>query len=232
MTGDDSTRDPADDGVPRVGVPIPEISHVAFVVEDLEDAMRRFGDLLGIEPWLCYRYEPPRLADTTYRGEPSDYSMRVALSDVEGPVDLTTTVLSGRTLKRLVGWIASLRDRFGLGASTGAPTDRESPLSKLPNPGLPGVNVELIEPLEGPSTYTEHLDAGGTGIHHIGCFAYDDPRGVVRTYENAGIPVVQSGRFEGLEFWYLDMREELDGVILEVAANLWAVPEPDGVFPG
>ncbi|MEF8841663.1 MAG: VOC family protein [Haloarculaceae archaeon] len=231
MVDDGIPQHGPDDMFPRVDVPIPEISHVAFVVEDLEDAMRRFGALLGIDPWLTYRYEPPRLAETTYRGEPADYSMRVALSDVRGPIDLATHLVPGRTLKRVVGWIAGLRDRLGLGASTGAPTDCRSPLSKLPNPGLPGVNVELIEPLEGPSTYTEHLDAGGTGIHHIGCFAYDDPHSVVETYENAGIPVVQSGRFEGLEFWYLDMTGELDGVILEVAANLWAVPEPDGVFP-
>lgn len=231
MIDDNTPQRGPDDAFPRVDVPIPELSHVAFVVEDLEDAMRRFGALLGIEPWLIYRYEPPRLAETTYRGEPADYSMRVALSDVRGPIDLGTTALSGRTLKRLVGWLAGLRDRLGLGASTGAPAGRRSPLSKLPNTGLPGVNVELIEPLRGPSTYTEHLDGGGSGIHHIGCFAYNDPHSVVETYERAGIPVVQSGRFEGLEFWYLDMTDELDGVILEVAANLWAVPEPDGVFP-
>ena len=231
MTNDTDPGRATDDPRPRIGVPIPEISHVAFVVEDLEDAMRRFGDLLGIEPWLCYRYEPPRLTETTYAGEPSDYSMRIALSDVGGPIDLTTDVVSDRMLTRLVGWITSLRDRLGLGAPTGNSTGRRSPLSKLPNPGLPGLNVELIEPLEGQSTYTEHLDAGGTGIHHIGCFAYDDPRAVVRSYENAGVPVVQSGRFEGLEFWYLDMSEVLNGVILEVAADLWAVPEPDEIFP-
>ncbi|MFC6938964.1 VOC family protein [Salinirubellus sp. GCM10025818] len=214
--------------VPRVGVPLPEISHVAFVVDDLEDAMRRFGRLLGIEPWLLYRYEPPRLAHTTVRGEPTDYSMRVALSDVGGPVDLLSKVLPSGVLRRLVDWVTALRDRLGLGASS---TDHRSPLASLPNPGLPGVNVELIEPLEGESTYTEHLDSGGSGIHHVGCFAYDDPRAVVETYEAAGIPVIQSGRFEGLEFWYLDMTEELDGLMLEVAANLWAVPGPDGVFP-
>lgn len=218
------------DTVPEVGVPLPEISHVAFVVEDLEDAMRRFGSLLGIEPWLCYRYEPPRFAGATFRGEPADYSMRVALSDVEGPVDLLSRVLSPHRLGRVVHWVTTLRDRLGLGASTVAEA-RRSPLSRLPNPGLPGVNVELIEPLEGQSTYTEHLDSGGSGIHHVGCFAYDDPRGVVETYETAGIPVVQSGRFEGLEFWYLDMTDELNGLLLEVAANPWAVPEPDTVFP-
>jgi hypothetical protein len=231
MVDDNTPRRVADGTFPRGDVPIPEISHVAFVVEDLEDAMRRFGALLGIEPWLRYRYEPPRLTDTTFRGEPADYSMRVALSDVGGPVDLLSRVLPTGLLERLVGWLTSLRDRLGLGAPA-TPTDRRSPLSSLPNPGLPGLNVELIEPLRGPSTYTEHLDRGGTGVHHIGCFAYDDPRAVVESYEAAGIPVIQSGRFEGLEFWYLDMTRELDGVILEVAANLWAAPEPDGVFPG
>lgn len=224
----------ADDTIPQVDVSIPEISHIAFVVDDLEEGMRRFGSLLGIEPWLLYRYEPPRLTSTTYRGEPHEYSMRVALSDVEGPIDLTTDFVSGGLLKRIIGWITSLRDRLGFRSS---PPDVSNDhgisrsLSSLPNPGLPGLNIELIEPLQGPSTYTEHLDENGTGIHHIGCFAYDDPHAVVEMYEDAGIPVIQSGAFEGLEFWYLDMTQELNGVILEIAANLWAIPEPDAVFP-
>lgn len=216
-----------DDAIPQVDVPLPEISHVAFVVEDLERSMRRFEALFGMAPWFTYRYEPPRLTDTTYHGEPAEYSMRVAVTDVEGPVDLTTKVVSGPTLQRVVGWLTALRDRLGLRPGS----DGGGALSSFPNPGLPGLNVELIEPLDGPSTYTEHLDAGGTGIHHIGCFAFDDPRAAVERYEDAGIQVVQSGRFEGLEFWYLDMREELNGVLLEIAANLWAVPSPDGVYP-
>ena len=211
---------------------IPEISHVAFVVDDLERSMREFNRYLGIGPWLCYDYEPPRLTDTTYRGEPEEYAMRVALSDVKGPVDLKTSVVSDGVFERFVRAITSLRDRLGLGSSTNSGSNRhEKSLSSLPTPGLPGVNIELIEPLEGASTYTEHLDASGDGIHHIGCFAYDDPRGTVEMYERAGVPVIQSGAFEGLEFWYLDLTQELDGVILEIAANLWAVPEPDRIFP-
>jgi hypothetical protein len=228
---------------PKVGKPLPEISHVAFVVEDLEESMRRFGTLLGVEPWLVYRYEPPRLTDTTYRGEPAEYAMRVAMSDVKGPIDVTTSVAAGGTVKRLVGWLTSLRDLLGFGSSAGTGPDegrdgngeegrsRGLPSPELPTPGIPGVNVELIEPLRGPSTYTEHLAEGGEGIHHVGCFAYDDPHAVVAEYEDAGIPVVQSGVFDGLEFWYLDMREALGGVILEVAANLTAIEEPDAVFP-
>lgn len=206
---------------PSVDVSLPEVSQIAFVVEDLEDAMRRFGRLLGVGPWFVYRYEPPRLTDTTYRGEPVEYSMRVALTDVEGPIDLATDLVSIGSLRRVVGWLTSLRDRLGL---------RTAPPG-LPNPGLPGLNIELIEPLGGPSTYTEHLDAGGTGIHHVACFAYDDPHAVVETYREAGIQVIQTGAFEGLEFWYLDLTRELDGIILETAANLSAVPAPDAVFP-
>lgn len=213
--------------VPRVDVPLPEISHVAFVVADLEAAMDRFGRLLGIEPWLVYRYEPPRLTDTAYRGESADYSMRVALSDVRGPIDLSTRLVSGGTLRGVIQWLTALRDRLWTGQSGTGSGDR---LTSVPTPGVPGVNVELIEPLAGPSTYTDD-SAGGDGIHHVGCFAYDDPRAVVETYEDAGIQVVQRGRFEGLEFWYLDMSSELDGLLLEVAADLWSVPAPDRVYP-
>lgn len=215
------------DTIPRVDVGLPEISHVAFVVEDLEAAMDRFGRLLGVEPWFLYRYEPPRLTDTTYRGEPAEYSMRVAVTDVKGPIDLSTRVVSGGTLRRVIDWITSLRDRLRVGPSREESGEK---LSSLPSPGVPGMNLELIEPLEGSSTYTE-FHGGGDGIHHIGCFAYDDPRAVVETYEDAGIQVVQSGRFEGLEFWYLDMTEELNGLLLEIAANLWAVPTPDRTYP-
>lgn len=221
-----------DDTIAHVDVSIPQISHIAFVVEDLEDSMRRFDSLLGVEPWLLYRYEPPRLTSTTYRGEPHEYSMRVAITDVKGPIDLLTKIMSGRMLKRIIGLITSLRNRLGFQSSpTATPNDRGKRLSSLPNPGLPGLNVELIEPLQGPSAYTEHLEKNGEGIHHLGCFAYDDPHAVVKRYEEEGIPIIQSGNFEGVEFWYLDMTQEISGVILEIAANLWAIPEPDAIFP-
>ena len=221
------------ESVPVVEESLPAVSHIAFVVDDLEEGMHRFNRLLGIGPWMVYRYEPPRLSNTTFRGEPRDYTMRLAFTDVKGPIDWSSSVVSGGVLKRMMGWIASLRDRLGLRPASARGRTGSQILSKpFPNPGVPGVNVELIEPLDGESTYTEHLDRGGTGIHHIGCFAYDDPRGAVHMYENAGIPVIQSGTFEGLEFWYLDMTEQLNGVILEIAANLWAVPEPDDVFSG
>ena len=219
--------------IPHVDVTIPEVTQVGLVVEDLEDAVRRFGALLGVDPWFLYRYEPPRLADTTYRGEAHDYSMRVALADVEGPLDLATDLVSGRLVRRFLDRLTSLRDRI---AGLLAPGDRAdepvASLAALPNPGLPGLNVELIEPLRGPSIYTEHLEEHGEGLHHVACFAFDDPRAVVDEYADAGISVLQSGRFEGMEFWYLDTAEELNGLVFETAAGLGSLPEPDGVLPG
>lgn len=215
------------DGGPRPDVQLAELSQVAFVVDDLEAAMDRFGRLLGIGPWFLYRYEAPRLTETTYRGEPTEYAMRVALTDVKGPIDLSTRVVSGGTLWRIMDWLTALRDRLGFRPSEDG---SGSPFASLPNPGVPGVTVELIEPIDGPSTYTDRF-AESDGIHHVGCYAFDDPRAVVETYEAAGIEVVQSGRFEGVEFWYLDMTEALDGLLLEVAADVWAIPSPDEMYP-
>jgi methylmalonyl-CoA/ethylmalonyl-CoA epimerase len=222
----------SDNSIGQIDVPIPQISHIAFVVENLEESMRQFGSLLGLEPWLLYRYEPPRLTSTTYHGETHEYSMKVAITDVKGPISMITNIISNSTLERIISLITSLRDQLLLhSCGTSVLSNPERLLSSLPNPGLPGINVELIEPLQGTSTYTEYLNKNGEGIHHIGCFAYDDPHAIVRMYEKEGISVIQSGRFEDVEFWYLDMRKELNGVILEIAANLWAIPKPDAIFP-
>ena len=163
--------------IPQLDVEIPELSQVAFVVEDLEDGMDRFEGLLGVGPWQVYRFEPPALTDRTFRGESHEYSMRLALAQL------------GETM------------------------------------------LELIEPLEGPSIYTEHLDEHGEGLHHVACFAFEDPHAVVETFEDAGMPVIQSGNFDGVEYWYFDTADELNGTIFETAANLEAIPEPEMTYP-
>jgi hypothetical protein len=60
--------------VPDLDIEIPEITQIAFVVDDIDDVMDRFGGILGLGPWDVYRFEPPTLTETTYRGEPHDYS--------------------------------------------------------------------------------------------------------------------------------------------------------------
>lgn len=163
--------------IPQLDIEIPELSQVAFVVEDLDDGMDRFGSILGIGPWEVYRFEPPALSDRTYRGEPHEYSMALAIARI------------GETM------------------------------------------VELIEPLGGSSLYTDHLEEHGEGLHHVACFAFDDPYGVVEAFEDAGMPVVQSGSYGDAEFWYFDTAAELNGTIFETAANVDGMPEPDRTYP-
>lgn len=163
--------------IPNLDVEVPEISQVAFVVEDIEDGMDRFGGVLGVGPWQIYHFEPPTLHDTTFRGEERDYSMTLALADV------------GETM------------------------------------------IELIEPLEGESLYTEHLEEHGEGLHHVACFAFDDPESVVEAFEAAGMPVVQSGVYDETPYWYFDAEDEMNGVVFETAANVDALGEPDEQYP-
>lgn len=165
------------DAIPDVGVEIPEITQIGFVVEDLEDGMGRFSSILGIGPWDVYRFEPPRHSETTYRGEEHDYTMTLALTD------------------------------------------------------LAGTMLELIEPGEGESIYTEHLEEHGEGLHHVACFAFEDTERAIEQFEEAGMGVLQSGNFAGVPYWYIDTREQLNGVIFETATNLDSIPEPDKTYP-
>jgi len=58
----------------------PPIKQIAVVVHDLDEAVRRWTDQLGIGPWTAYRLEPPRLHDMRYHGAAVQFSLRHALA--------------------------------------------------------------------------------------------------------------------------------------------------------
>jgi methylmalonyl-CoA/ethylmalonyl-CoA epimerase len=60
--------------------PIGRVAQVAFVVRELEARMQRFWLDFGIGPWSIYTFEPPRVQDMTYRGQPAAFRMRVAFA--------------------------------------------------------------------------------------------------------------------------------------------------------
>lgn len=60
------------------------------------------------------------------------------------------------------------------------------------------VTYELIQPLDGPSSYTEFLDAHGDGFHHVG-FVVDDIDAAIAQMEAKGYSIVQSGRGFGTQ---------------------------------
>lgn len=75
------------------------------------------------------------------------------------------------------------------------------------------VTLELIQPLEGDTTYKEFLEKRGEGIHHLGVFVENMDQEVSRLKEQ-GIGVIQSGRFPGGGYAYMDTEEQL-GAIFE-----------------
>ena len=60
--------------------PLKSINQIALVVRDLDEAMRRYWNDLGVGPWRVYTYQAPLVKDMTYRGRRQDYRMRLALA--------------------------------------------------------------------------------------------------------------------------------------------------------
>ena len=89
--------------------------------------------------------------------------------------------------------------------------------AKLAFFSLGQVQLELIEPVDGPSTWREFLDRHGQGIHHI-AFRIKGMDGVIARLEARDVPLVQRGDYTGGCYAYLDGVPQL-GAILELLEN-------------
>ena len=88
--------------------------------------------------------------------------------------------------------------------------------------------LELIQPLEGPSIYHEFLAAKGEGLHHVQS-NIENIEEVLVACRAAGIEVLMSGRFGEGEFYYLDT-ERLLGFTYEIVRRK-SRPEPEATYP-
>ena len=79
------------------------------------------------------------------------------------------------------------------------------------------LTVELIEPIDGPSTWKDQLDEHGDSLHHI---AFDIKGMSEKTaYLNSkGVSLIQRGEYEGGRYAYFDGIAQL-GTILELLEN-------------
>lgn len=82
---------------------------------------------------------------------------------------------------------------------------------------LDNVQIELIEPIGGPSTWREHLDRHGDSLHHV-AFRINGMRDALASLDAAGAPLVQRGEFTGGRYAYVDGTSRL-GTILELLEN-------------
>jgi len=75
-----------------------------------------------------------------------------------------------------------------------------------------GIDIELIQPDEKPSTWREFLDEKGEGVHHI-AFWIKDTKGKAKKLEMMGMPMVQYGEWGTGRYGYFDATETLKLVI-------------------
>ena len=90
------------------------------------------------------------------------------------------------------------------------------------------VQIELIQPLTGRSVYDEFLEKKGEGLHHVK-FYYKDCQKALENFKNKGIEVLQSGKFDEDEFYYMDTGKYF-GMYLEIG-NSGKLRPPEKVFP-
>jgi putative intracellular protease/amidase len=77
-----------------------DVRQVCTVVDDFETTVENLVDQLGIGPFRCWHFRPPRLHDTTYRGKPASYSMKLAITWLDDMQWEVITPVDGPTLYR------------------------------------------------------------------------------------------------------------------------------------
>lgn len=90
------------------------------------------------------------------------------------------------------------------------------------------MQYELIQPLTGRSIYDEFLEEHGEGLHHVK-FYFDDCAAAIAGYNEKGFEVIQSGKIDDDEFYYLDTDKSM-GIIVELG-NAGKIRPPERVFP-
>jgi methylmalonyl-CoA/ethylmalonyl-CoA epimerase len=99
----------------------------------------------------------------------------------------------------------------------GAPSDARAKLAFF---SVGQVQIELIEPLGGESTWQEVLDRKGEGVHHI-AFWVEGMQKSVDFLKTKGIPMVQRGDMGEGQYAYFDSEPQL-GVMMELLEKVRA----------
>lgn len=73
------------------------------------------------------------------------------------------------------------------------------------------MEVEIIQPVYGPTIYQRFIDEKGEGLHHIKeKIEVEDFEKVLAGYREVGIEVTQTGQFEADFHFYLDTEKKVD----------------------
>jgi hypothetical protein len=93
--------------------------------------------------------------------------------------------------------------------------------------------LELLQPLDGPSIYHDWLEQHGWGLHHLGFFVTDLDT-TIRDMAALGFAVIQQGRGYGLAgdggYAYFDTHLRV-GMLMEAIERPQVRRPPDGWWP-
>lgn len=95
------------------------------------------------------------------------------------------------------------------------------------------MRIELIEPLEGDTVYSEFVKKHGYGVHHLGVLT-DDMEKALQHAEKCGIEMTQDGAGFGPDddghYAYLDT-EKLLGTTIELIERPKRRNPPESIYP-
>jgi methylmalonyl-CoA/ethylmalonyl-CoA epimerase len=81
---------------------------------------------------------------------------------------------------------------------------------------LGGMEIELIQSIEGDNIYSDFLREHGEGVHHLGWYKVDSLEAfdkITQTLEKAGFPCIMSGRKPKVAFAYFDTTKVLNTML-------------------
>lgn len=77
--------------------------------------------------------------------------------------------------------------------------------------------LELCQPVSGKTVFADFVDQHGDGMQHVGDLSHQNPEELVKQYTNNGVKVGNYCNIGGMiELHYLDTRDQLGGMFLEV----------------
>ena len=93
------------------------------------------------------------------------------------------------------------------------------------------MELELIQPIEGPNIYWDFLKRHGSGLHHFKVVIRDDDelKASVEELEAKGMKVMQTGWIDNDVHYYVDSQEQL-GFTMELGNGGKIGPAPE-VYP-
>ena len=87
------------------------------------------------------------------------------------------------------------------------------------------MQLELIEPIEGDTIYSDFLKAHGEGLHHLGHLRVSNLDEAIQAFEKEGFPCLQTARSPAGAIAYVDTAKSL-GFIIELLEMPEGVPAP------